>query len=109
MNTKIRLLILTIFMTFSISCAITTGEKISRIRPDMSKNEVIKILGNPDGFKTNEDYQALIYSHRLVSGWAYDRADYSIILKDDKVIEYGMGEVRVKNPNSSVLLLVPIK
>ncbi|MEW6614790.1 MAG: hypothetical protein AB1401_04930 [Thermodesulfobacteriota bacterium] len=75
--------------------------------PGMAKAEVINTLGNPDGFKKVGDYEVFTYTHRLVTGWAWDRADYHIILKDGKVTEYGAGEVRVKDMNT--ILLVPLR
>ncbi|MBN2267780.1 MAG: hypothetical protein JW725_05600 [Candidatus Babeliaceae bacterium] len=86
-----------------------TGELMSRLRPGMSKSEVTNILGNPDGYQARGEYEAMKYSHRLVTGWAWDRADYYVILKDQKVVEYGTGEVRVKDVNSNVLFLVPLR
>ena len=75
----------------------------------MSKDEVTSILGDPDGYQARGEYETLKYSHRLVTGWAWDRADYNVILKDSKVVEYGTGEVRVKNVNSNILFSVPLR
>jgi len=86
-----------------------TGELMSRLRPGMPKQEVIQTLGNPDGYQARGEYESLKYSHRLVTGWAWDRADYFVILKDGKAVEYGTGEVRVKDVNSNVLFLVPLR
>lgn len=92
---------------FLVAC--TTGELMSSLRPGMTKEEVTRVLGNPDGFQSRGEYESLKYSHRLVTGWAWDRADYFVILKDNRVVEYGTGEVRVKDMNSNVLLLVPLR
>jgi hypothetical protein len=102
-----KLFVLILLSVFLIGCA--TGELMSRLRPGMSKDEVTNILGNPDGFQARGEYEAIKYSHRLVTGWAWDRADYFVILKDNKVVEYGTGEVRVKDVNSNVLFLVPLR
>ncbi|WP_219909547.1 hypothetical protein [Chromobacterium haemolyticum] len=88
-----------------VGCA--TGEKMSSLRPGMTRTEVVSILGEPDGFKAEGDSAALKYSHRLASGWAWDRADYFVILKDGRVTEYGQGEVRVKQNNTMVI--VPLR
>jgi hypothetical protein len=85
----------------------TTGEKIVNIREGLSKAEVIETLGSPDGFQRSGEYEALRYSNRLISGWSWDRADYSVILKNDRVVEYGPGPVRQRDPNT--LILVPIR
>jgi hypothetical protein len=73
-----------------------TGEMVSRLSPGMSQANVVETLGRPDGFRTEGEYTILKYTNRLISGWSMDRADYYIILKDDKVTEYGSGEVREK-------------
>lgn len=101
-----KMFLLFLLLVFLVGCA--TGELMSRLRPGMSKEEVTNILGNPDGYQNRGEYEALKYSHRLVTGWAWDRADYFVILKDSKVVEYGTGEVRVKDVNSNVFFLVPL-
>ena len=42
----------------SIGCA--TGERMQRMREGMSKDEVIAVLGNPDGFQRSGDYEATL-------------------------------------------------
>lgn len=77
------------------------------IREGMSKQQVVAELGNPDGFQRNGDYEAMIYTNRLISGWSWDRTDYTIILQNGNVAQYGTGQVRQNTPNT--LILVPIK
>ena len=86
-----------------------TGALMSSLRSGMTKEEVTRVLGNPDGFQSHGEYESLKYSHRLVTGWAWDRADYFVILKDNRVVEYGTGEVRVKDVNSNVFFLAPLR
>lgn len=88
-------LILCMFLIAITGCA--TGEKVARLSPGMSQTDVVGTLGRPDGFRTEGDYTIMKYTNRLISGWSWDRADYFVILKDDKVTEYGSGEVREKN------------
>jgi hypothetical protein len=52
-----------------IGCA--TGERMRSLREGMSKDEVIGVLGNPDGFQRSDDYEALRYANRLMSGWSW--------------------------------------
>jgi len=84
-----------VFLIATIGCV--TGEKVARIYPGMSQEDVVGTLGRPDGFRTKGDYTILKYTNRLISGWSWDRADYFVVLKNDKVTEYGSGEVREKN------------
>ena len=75
-----------------IGCA--TGEKMGSLRPGMSTAEVQSILGRPDGFRTVDGHEVFSYSNRATSGWSWDRADYNVVFRDGKVVEYGAGEVR---------------
>jgi len=86
-----------------------TGERMQSVREGMSKDEVIGMLGNPDGFRRSGEYEALRYANRLISGWSWDRADYNVILRNGRVVEYGPGQVRQRDPNISTLILVPLR
>ncbi|MDE0085117.1 MAG: hypothetical protein OXU23_05355 [Candidatus Poribacteria bacterium] len=99
---------LIICIAFLLTACATTGEKIKHLNIDMTRAEVINVLGRPDGVQKSGEYEALKYAHRLVTGWAWDRADYNFILKNGKVVEYGPGEVRVKEGPTSILLIVPM-
>jgi len=89
---KIIALILTIILT---SCA--TGERATNVAPGMSQAEVTQIMGKPDGFQQRGEFVIYKYTNRLISGFSWDRTDYSFIFKGDKLIEYGPGEVRERN------------
>ena len=90
----------TIFSLFGC----VTGEKMHEVSPGMTQSEVIRILGKPDGFRNANGYEWFQYSHRLATGWAWDRADYNVVFKNGKVVEYGTGEVRVKQ---NAVVIVP--
>lgn len=77
--------------------ACTTGEKIGDLAPGMSRDQVIHTLGNPDGVAVNGKNELLTYSNRLMSGWGYDRADYKVVLEDNKVVQYGADVIRQDN------------
>jgi len=100
-------IILVIFIILSIT-ACATGELVrGNVHEGMIKSEVISLLGNPDGFQKNGDSEALIYTNRLISGWSWDRTDYTIILQDSRVVQYGTGQVRQNSPNT--LILIPLR
>lgn len=90
---KLVVLFLALFL---VGCVVT-GEKVTRLDPGMSQEQVTKIMGKPDGFQQRGGYTIYKYTNRLISGWSWDRADYSFIFKDGKLIEYGAGEVRERN------------
>lgn len=99
-------IITVIFLAFSIvACA--TGELVrGGVREGMTKSEVISLLGNPDGFKRAGEQEALLYTNRLISGWSWDRTDYTVILKNGHVVEYGNGQVHQNSSNT--LILAPL-
>ncbi len=80
---------------------------MTRLHPGMTKNEVVQVLGRPEGYKEVEGHEVFRYSNRLTSGWSWDRADYNVIFKNGRVVEYGAGEVRPKG--SGVVVIVPLR
>ena len=102
MKKNLSIFILLIFLS---GCA-TTGEKMTRLNEGMNKQQVINVLGNPDGFQRAGEYEALRYSNRLMSGWSWDRADYYAVLRNERLVEWGPGEIRQNQPN--VLVLIPL-
>ena len=85
----------------------TTGEKMSSVRPGMTKGQVVGLLGQPDGYRRVGNQEILSWNNRLSSGWAWDRADYNVIVINGEVTEYGQGEVRPKS--NGTVVIVPLK
>ena len=97
-----------LFVSSLMMSGCVTGERVrGGIKEGMSKQQVISELGDPDGFRRSGDYEALLYTNRLISGWSWDRTDYTIILQNGRVAEYGTGQVRQNSPNT--LILVPLR
>ena len=55
--------VLILSITMSGCAHMYTGQRIKRVHEGMSKSEVIKFLGNPDGFRRSGDYEALRYTN----------------------------------------------
>lgn len=91
--------------------ACTTGQNFSDLSEGMTKEQVIAKVGRPDGFQRSGTYEALKYTNLFVSGWKWDRADYYVILKDDRVMAYGPGSVRQSDGPGGIvtLVLVPLR
>lgn len=107
LEASMKSIILTMFTVLAIT-ACATGELVrGNVQEGMTKPEVISLLGNPDGFQKNGDSEALMYTNRLISGWSWDRTDYTIILQNGRVVQYGTGQVRQNSPNT--LILVPLR
>ncbi|WP_429563628.1 hypothetical protein [Paraburkholderia sp. MM6662-R1] len=84
-----------------------TGQKMSDIHEGMTKSEVEAVLGNADGYQRSGQYEALRYTDRLISGWSWNRADYTVVLQNGRVTEYGPAQVRQEG--AGVLVLVPVR
>jgi hypothetical protein len=103
-NTPLRVIAAIVLMLPFFGCV--TGEKMSWLHPGMTKAEVVSVLGRPDGYKEIAGYEVYRYSNRLSSGWSWDRADYNVVFKNDRVVEYGAGEVRPKS--NGAVVIVPV-
>jgi hypothetical protein len=88
----------------------TTGEKVTSLREGMTPDEVIAVLGRPTGFQRAGDATAFQYTNRLISGWGWDRSDYYALFKNDRLSQWGSGEVRVETShNSNTLTVIPLR
>lgn len=90
-----------------VLCGCVTGERIDDVQIGMSRAEVIDILGDPTGVRRLEDDEALHYDNRYMSFFSPDKADYYVILRSGAVVEYGVGEVRSRGPNTLFLIPLP--
>lgn len=103
----LKVLLIAIFVATLAGCV--TGQTVrNKLHEGMTKQQIIKVMGHPDGLQKSGNYEALEYANRLISGWSWDRADYYVILKNNKVVSYGPGRVRQEGPNGNVLILVPV-
>ncbi len=82
------------------------------LREGLTKEEVIAAAGNPNGFHRNGEYEALQYTNLMINSWSIfsglseSRIDYSVILKDGRVIEYGPGKIIKNKQNESPYTLI---
>ena len=96
-----KLVLLTITMGVLLFAGCVTGEKMTLLRPGMSKEEVEKILGRPDGFEATGTQEAYKYSKRLMSGWSWDQADYVLLFDGGKLVKYGPGTIYFREVHSN--------
>lgn len=107
-NMKKFAVLIVLINTLLFGCS--TGQKMSNLRESMSKQEVVELLGDPDGFKRSGEYEWWQYSHRLVRfGGNGEHADYNLILKNGKLVEWGTGEVRQNPSLGGFMFLVPLR
>lgn len=72
----------------------------------MEREKVIKILGEPDGIRRKGEYEVLKYSNVRMFEMRKDKADYFVILKDDKVVQYGTGQIKI-DKNTDTVTITP--
>jgi hypothetical protein len=76
--------------------------KFQKMHEGMSKEEVLRILGNPDRVDSGTDGkdadQTLLYLGRFPSGWSWDRADYTVTLRDGQVVQFHKGPATRQPP-----------
>jgi len=98
-----------------ILSACATPGKMTGIREGMTKAEVITVAGDPDGYQRSDDYEVLLYLERRTSAWSYfagaiqDLIDFSVILKDDHVVEYGPGRTHYREGNVAPFVRLPAR
>jgi hypothetical protein len=90
--------------------ACTMSENLPRVHEGMSQAELEEVMGAPDSFVRRGDFSGLEYKNRLISGWSWDRTDYSFIFKNDRLAEWGAGQVRqgTQSNNVQTLILLPM-
>jgi hypothetical protein len=99
-----------LILGLALLSACTTGQSMGGLREGMSPGEVRATLGEPDGFERSGEFTGFQYTNLLVSGWAWDRADYVAIFEDDRLVQWGPGQVREKEaPDMGVRTLVIIR
>lgn len=88
--------------------ACTTGEQISGLQEGMTRQQVESKLGRPDGFQRDGQLVRYQYTDRMISGWGWDRADYYAVFNDDRLVQWGTGNVREKTgPAAGTVFVVP--
>ncbi len=82
------------------------GNQFETLKPGMSTQQVEKVLGAPSSKEQRGEYLIWRYADQLISDWASHRSDYFIVFKGDKVLDYGVGNVRAVEKNG-VVTIVP--
>jgi hypothetical protein len=81
------------------------GERITSLKPGMTKAQALKIAGRYDGFQTKGDLEIYRYTNKHISGWSNDKADYVLVFKDGKLVSYGTDQVRQNSSFNTLLVL----
>jgi hypothetical protein len=90
-------------------------DKIQSVSYGATKNQVITLLGEPDGTVRSSGYSALRYSNHPVNDGTPVGSDYNVIFWGCCVVDYGYGYVRENDQRESHpsynnrLIIVPPK
>lgn len=68
--------------------------KMARLDVGTSRDEVIDRLGRPDSDRTMIGYEVLSWLDRRPGRFSLSHRDYTVVLKDDKVVQFGPGLIR---------------
>jgi len=91
----IKYLITLIILLLLSGCATDIGsEKINLLKPGMTKNQVISILGQPDSLSNNGNIEYMQYRRCVSMCWALDpnlhkTRDFFVLIKDGHAAQFG--------------------
>ena len=76
-------------LVLAVSGCAASANKLSSLRPGMTKQEVVSVLGTPDGEGLDGDRSYMNYRlfENRMTDW--EPSPYTVVLKDGKVISYG--------------------
>ena len=98
-----RILVAALVMVALSACR-TTGERISHLGPGSDRADVLLELGRPDAMRVVDDYQVYTYLGRHQKRRSLFRTDYTVILKDGKVVEFGPGRAQREGLHSIAIV-----
>lgn len=103
----VKVLFLLTIITVMVSCYSLTGDSFKYLVMGEDYEGVIEDFGAPSGMSLLEDGTLrIVYLNVLVSVWGWDKADYYIDFKDNKLVGYGALDVR--SGNSPIITAITI-
>lgn len=89
----------------SMLCACqTTGARISHLYAGNSEVEVRETLGRPDAVRVLGDYEIYTYLARHHSLLSFHRSDYTVVMRDGKVVQFGPGVAQREGLHTVVIV-----
>ena len=102
----VRLMAGVLIVGLPVAALAAFGNQFETLKQGMSVQQVEKVLGGPNSKEQHGEYLIWRYDDRQISDWASHRSDYFIVFKGDKVLDYGVGDVRAVEKNG-VITIVP--
>ena len=89
----------------SVLCACqTTGARITRLYAGNSEIEVRDTLGRPDAVRVLGDYEIYTYLARHHSRFSFYHTDYTVVMQDGKVVQFGPGVAQREGLHTVVIV-----
>lgn len=101
---KMKRILVAALVMVALSACRTTGERISHLGPGSDRADVLLELGRPDAMRVVDDYQVYTYLGRHRKRRSLFRTDYSVVLKDGKVVEFGPGRAQREGLHSIAIV-----
>jgi hypothetical protein len=98
-----------------LSACASGVQKMRKINPGMSPEQVSEIMDERDGFSTVEKdgntYTLYKYTNQFCNAHVSlnEKCDFFVIFKDNKVVETGVSNVRANAPNMQFLYLFNLR
>lgn len=101
--TKLTGLMLALSAAVALSGCRATGQRITRIDPGQNGDAVVAALGRPDAVQLSGEYQIYTYLHRHRVRHSLRHTDYTVIMKDNRVVQFGPGRARREGVHSWII------
>ena len=104
-------MLISVAIVIALSGCASGVEKMRNLEPGMDTSEVDKIMGRQDNFKFAEHEGGIYTLYQYTNQYCnanvsrYEKCDFYVIFKDEKVIETGVRNVRSEMPNMQFLYL----
>lgn len=82
----------------------TTGARITHLYTGNSEIEVRDTLGRPDAVRVLGDYQIYTYLARHHSRLSLRHTDYTVVMQDGKVVQFGPGVAQREGLHTVVIV-----
>lgn len=81
-------LLVSLILALLILGGCTTAHKITAVRMDMTRADVISAMGEPASTGATDGKEFLNYK-LLESAWDWEPTPYTVIIREGKVVSYG--------------------
>jgi hypothetical protein len=88
-----RAIVIILLATVLAGCA-GMASKVSRLKIGAPRDEVIDRLGPADSDRTMVGFEVMSWLDRRPGRFSFSHKDYTVVLKDDKVVQFGPGLIR---------------